>query len=142
MFSVSFIIGDVIGVTIVACHSDCHSCSPACSILESSNKESAKKHNPVCKPIYLSGLDNARFFFISRTIWQQNKTGEQPQKLDVCPPCALQPLCPERQGYTARPLRGSARIVCPRPFLDLKILTGDPLFSLVNTICTCVRVHM
>lgn len=64
MFSVSFITGDVIGVTLVTCHGDCHSYNPARSILESSytNKESAKKYDPICKPIYLSGLDNVRFF--------------------------------------------------------------------------------
>ncbi|XP_009270639.1 PREDICTED: heart- and neural crest derivatives-expressed protein 2 [Aptenodytes forsteri] len=103
MFSVSFIIGDVIGVTVVACHGDCHTRGPACGIFESSytNEESAKKHNPVCKPVYLSGLDNARFFFASGKISQQNKTGEPLQQLGGFPGCALQTLYPERQGGTA-----------------------------------------
>lgn len=100
MFSVSFIIGDFIGVAVEACHSDCHGCSPACSISESSytNKKSAEKHNPVFKPIYLSGLDNARFFFASRKTRQQNKSGEPLQEAGRFPGCAPRPPQPERLG--------------------------------------------
>lgn len=56
MFSVSFIVADVIGGVVAARHRGCHGRSPARGTFESPymNKEGAKKHSPWSQASYTS----------------------------------------------------------------------------------------
>lgn len=132
MFSVSFITGDVIGVTVVACHGDCHSYNPARSILESSytNKESAR---------------NTTLFASQYTFPALTMSASSPHEGKHRSKTKPENHCRSSVGFQpARCRAGTPRgwdTACPRPLCIFKICAGDALFPRGDTTCVHADRH-